>query len=570
MDKVNVVTFFVFGVLLSLPPAVQLLEKREDLLRIGKWIVFCVYLFGFLYETILFRAVRSHPILVLEPLWSYRAAFSTGGGVRNLLDSLLHGTAQISVTNSGLAREILLNILLCVPLGYLLPFVFPDLQKDRLLSWQVVLIGFLLSVCTETVQYLFRLGTSEVDDVINNTLGCLIGSFFYGLIALRAAKKERRFRVRLLVNLLLTMTAAWMFALCLQTLQVGVSDWEKRYPFQDETVSDKWMIQRFGQPDELSRETVQVIPLGDGHLAGVTGWMQIEAHAASLERLSGILEDMNIPLLYTVLPCKINQWTDQDFPEGKDDWSNENQNRLLQATEELWEDGRGKARSLLDLREVFQEQGIYHHDMFYKTDYFWKPRLSLLSSAEILTRLKDMGIETNPDMLEENRWAGTVYPGAFFGSRGKIYTREKAQPEDFEILEPDYPTAIRYQVPGRQVDESGDFSLTMLSDVLRGDTTQRNLYAVYGGGDEAEIRIVNELSDNRTRLLVLHDSFGNCAVPQLAMGVREVRALDLRLFDGSLETYLRAYRPTAVVIMYIPSSIKYMRWTGHSNLYDFR
>ena len=61
--------------------------------------------------------------------------------------------------------DITLNILLFIPLGFLL--------GDK--GWKAVLFGFLLSASIEFIQYIAVLGYCEADDVLNNTIGCGLG-----------------------------------------------------------------------------------------------------------------------------------------------------------------------------------------------------------------------------------------------------------------------------------------------------------------------------------------------------------------------------------------------------------
>ena len=67
--------------------------------------------------------------------------------------------------------NIILNILLFVPFGFLLPFWHKRLDKIYI----AVPAGFLLTLSVEVVQYLFRLGVFEWDDVFNNTIGAFLG-----------------------------------------------------------------------------------------------------------------------------------------------------------------------------------------------------------------------------------------------------------------------------------------------------------------------------------------------------------------------------------------------------------
>ncbi len=59
-----------------------------------------------------------------------------------------------------------------VPVGLLMPVVFRRRKHPCLLT---LLTGILLSLLTEAAQYLTRRGLCELDDLLNNTLGCLIG-----------------------------------------------------------------------------------------------------------------------------------------------------------------------------------------------------------------------------------------------------------------------------------------------------------------------------------------------------------------------------------------------------------
>lgn len=75
-------------------------------------------------------------------------------------------------------KDIGLNILLFVPLGATIG------------GRKGILLGLLLSCCIEVLQYFFCLGYCEMDDVVNNTIGAVVGvglRFFIGVnsVALR-------------------------------------------------------------------------------------------------------------------------------------------------------------------------------------------------------------------------------------------------------------------------------------------------------------------------------------------------------------------------------------------------
>ncbi|MCR5808206.1 MAG: VanZ family protein [Clostridiales bacterium] len=104
------------------------------------------------------------------------------------------------------AGEMLLNLFAFMPLGYWLAML--DFPKK---PWARTLAAFCLSLLLETLQYLFFLGTSDVTDLILNTLGAVLGG-----LAFKGAKRlmgERAEKVSNAAGLcvMLFLTAAWAF-----------------------------------------------------------------------------------------------------------------------------------------------------------------------------------------------------------------------------------------------------------------------------------------------------------------------------------------------------------------------
>ena len=76
-----------------------------------------------------------------------------------------------SYSHPELRMEIILNSALFMPLGFLLYLCFGEK-----LGLRVVIAGFLLSALIELIQLTFKIGVFEFDDMIGNTVGCLIGA----------------------------------------------------------------------------------------------------------------------------------------------------------------------------------------------------------------------------------------------------------------------------------------------------------------------------------------------------------------------------------------------------------
>lgn len=73
------------------------------------------------------------------------------------------------------------------PVGFFLKF---EVQN---MTWKNVLTaGLVLSVFIELTQFVFRLGLCEIDDMIHNVLGCMLGYGVATLIGLANSKERHR------------------------------------------------------------------------------------------------------------------------------------------------------------------------------------------------------------------------------------------------------------------------------------------------------------------------------------------------------------------------------------------
>jgi len=73
-----------------------------------------------------------------------------------------------------------------IPLGLLLPFIFPRLRN----LYKILVAGFILSLFFESMQLIFNLGVFDVDDLILNTVGALAGYIIF--IPLHLLFKNKR------------------------------------------------------------------------------------------------------------------------------------------------------------------------------------------------------------------------------------------------------------------------------------------------------------------------------------------------------------------------------------------
>ena len=141
--------------------------------------LFCVGFILLLWRKGTRTGLRASAVLLLVE-WMFlilgtAVLFREAGAERNY--SLIPFLSYFNIAENSYLREVvminLLNILLFVPIGLLAGFGF------RTITWKgVAFIGFCFSVFIELLQFTLKRGLCEVDDVIHNVVGCVIG---YGL-----------------------------------------------------------------------------------------------------------------------------------------------------------------------------------------------------------------------------------------------------------------------------------------------------------------------------------------------------------------------------------------------------
>ena len=108
------------------------------------------YIALLMYFTVFIRPEHGERELLLIPFWSYWA--------------IAHDGAKV------LIQEHIMNVAVFIPIGILQAIVLKGVKW-----WKVLLVGTGVSLMVEVMQYIMMRGYCEIDDVIHNTIGCLIG-----------------------------------------------------------------------------------------------------------------------------------------------------------------------------------------------------------------------------------------------------------------------------------------------------------------------------------------------------------------------------------------------------------
>ncbi|MBQ7594005.1 MAG: hypothetical protein IJU48_06600 [Synergistaceae bacterium] len=302
----------------------------------------------------------------------------------------------------------------------------------------------------------------------------------------------------------------------------------------------------------------------NGYLLGFTGSVDVSDKVKSTVEFAKFCSEKEIKFLYVAAPSKTCIYEDKSI-SGILDFSNHNADRFLRGLEE-------KHINYYDLRKILHDEGMNHHEAFFKTDHHWKPETGLWAAKHILEFLRDnYGWDVKPEILNPENFEKVIYPEWFLGSQGKKLTLARSKPDDISLFYPKYKTSLNFTVPSLEMNKTGSFDIIyFMKEIEHKDYYNLSPYYTYSGGDFPIIKFTNMLETNNKHILVIKDSFAKAFTPFLALGINRVDEIDLRYFNGSLRSYIKSEDFDAIIILYGIVDIADFRFKPHQELYDFR
>lgn len=152
---------FTLAIAVSLYLFLKSVDKHHRILL--TWLFAILFLMFF--STVIGRESIDTISLKLTPFWSIEAI--QNGYIETLYEKIY-------------------NVIFFIPYGFLLRLYF----RRKAFS-STLLVGFITSSLIECLQLITKTGTCEIDDVICNTVGCLIGSLLaVGIVKLFNGEKN--------------------------------------------------------------------------------------------------------------------------------------------------------------------------------------------------------------------------------------------------------------------------------------------------------------------------------------------------------------------------------------------
>lgn len=156
----------------------RLYVVRRVLLFVG----FAIYLVGFLYTTLFSRAAAADYQVHVALFKNFVDSLIDFGIVGYLVGLFSGGSIELSTELTTLSlngiTEVYLNILLFIPMGYFLPYLFAWFRRGSIRLKSTV-ASFVISICVENTQLITKLGFYDIDDIFTNTFGGFLGGALF-------------------------------------------------------------------------------------------------------------------------------------------------------------------------------------------------------------------------------------------------------------------------------------------------------------------------------------------------------------------------------------------------------
>lgn len=141
--------------------------------------IFINSLFYFYIVSLLAVTIFPIPIQGLKEIWLYGWGTNNFIPFSSILDILFNDNLGTTIK----IKQIIGNIVLFIPMGFFIPLIWKSINIFK----KSLLIGVFLSLGIEILQYIislllgFNYKVTDLDDVLLNTIGFIIGFFLYNL-----------------------------------------------------------------------------------------------------------------------------------------------------------------------------------------------------------------------------------------------------------------------------------------------------------------------------------------------------------------------------------------------------
>lgn len=282
-----------------------------------------------------------------------------------------------------------------------------------------------------------------------------------------------------------------------------------------------------------------VYEMSDGRYSAERPYKSSDIEAQNIISLSKYLETVGVEYVYIAVPAPVDpDEADSLIARGYNEYSNAMMDELLTELEQ-------HQIVTLDLRQQLKEENISWSDVFFRSDHHWKPEYGIWGAKKISDTIDGtLNLKSDKSVFDIDNYTIEIANNVYMGGFGKSLTTVYVSKDDMEIWSPKFRTDIYKTVPKYDLKLNGEFRSVIY------DMTNWPTYNIWNHGIQPIKTYNNSLITDNVKILLLTESYSDVVSPFLACAYSNIEEIDLRCFDGSLETYIEEMNPDIVVTIY--------------------
>lgn len=152
-------------------------SKKKEIVKNSLIVLFVVYIL-LLFLVLLFKYPTT---MVSDTIARWRAGEEVVRMEPQLVpfETVVQYVKNVHSLNDWFIKNLACNLIMFIPYGFLIPAFWGNGHHRGL---KIVISGCILSIVIEVLQYITAFGQMDIDDVILNTLGVVIGYELFQLI----------------------------------------------------------------------------------------------------------------------------------------------------------------------------------------------------------------------------------------------------------------------------------------------------------------------------------------------------------------------------------------------------
>ena len=306
-----------------------------------------------------------------------------------------------------------------------------------------------------------------------------------------------------------------------------------------------------GITNDVEKPRDVVVQFSDGMLGYVIDEYAVdhllEDNIQSVISFGKQMEDQGRQFLFFHLPYKSGQIDESYLGVFQDD--------CTAAREKINSAFSASGLHYYSFDQYIDTHGLDRSTLFFKTDHHWTPQTAMLANQIISEELnRDFGYQIDPGLFDLDRYDVEYGSRPMFGSMGRKVTTVYADPEPLPILLPKAETNFEVFNSYNNSTTTGSLKDTLMNYDVFGkkykSIHENSTYSVFGYGDQAYIRIHNLDRNDGKKILMIKVSHANLMFPYLSQAVEYIDVVDLRKFNGSLQTLIEKNDPDTVIVLY--------------------